>query len=153
MERHGQFKTTDLINSLSGEDKELAYTALCLYKFVFNESMKSCQFNNRKNNIFLSYMDIREYFNESGLKMRCFSDSLKILCNPEVHILNLKYVFIDELNNQTDVRAEDVEEAYELGSFQHPFTGDLIYNYKKYIFPFFVPSKPLMEMKGDLCQE
>lgn len=152
MIRKSTVKTTDLIYSLSGDDKELAYTVLFLYKEIFNEISQSSIIND-SNNLFLSYVDMKNFFKKNDLQIKYFPDTLKILCNPDVHVLRLKYLFIDEFDHRVDITADDVQQAYDHGSLENPLTGDLITNFKKYVFPFFVPNKPLKEMKVDLCQE
>lgn len=152
MIRKSEIKTTDLIYSLSGDDKQLAYTVLFLYKEIFREASEKVT-RGGTSNLFLSYVDLRSVFNENELQLKYFPDSLKILCNPDVHVLRLKYLFIDELDRRLDLTAKDVQDAYEHGSLAHPLTGDLITNFKRYVYPFFVPNKPLTEMAGDLCQE
>lgn len=94
-------------------------------------------------NMLLSYNDIFSF-----TKMHhCYSTSkrveeisviaIQVLCNPSIDFLKLKYFFIDDLNDPIEVNLNEVMDAHISLSLEHPYTGELVYDYKNYVFPFF----------------
>lgn len=96
-------------------------------------------------NMLLSYNDIFSITKTH----RCFSTSMnvcveemsvtavQVLCNPAIDFLKLKYFFIDDFNDPIEIEIRDVLEANSSNSLEHPYTGELVYNYKSFVFPFF----------------
>lgn len=147
-------KTKKLIYSLCGEDKVLAETAFYIYEMFLLTyrnrllAMKD-DYDHAGGNIslFLSYDDIKEwieiYPNNKLINENHVFDSIKLLCNPSVRVLVLKYIYIDDSDEEFDLTAQDVQEAYEHDSLIHPLNGLEIKDYKKHVFTFFAPSEVL----------
>ncbi|MBT0719429.1 hypothetical protein HGT71_14360 [Rosenbergiella epipactidis] len=95
-------------------------------------------------NIFMSYNDIFALAKNSNLDLdpsevvSLSISAVHVLCNPQIGVLELKYLFIDDYNDPIEISIDEVFEAHTSHSLENPYTGDLIYDYKKYVFPFFV---------------
>lgn len=49
----------------------------------------------------------------------------------------LNYWFIDDFHDPIELELEDVIEAEINQSLVNPFTGEIMYDYKSFVFPFF----------------
>jgi len=67
--------------------------------------------------------------------------AIQVLCNPKVDFLKLNYQFIDDEHAPINITIDEVIDANETDVLEHPYTGELIYDYKKYVFPFFTVCK------------
>ncbi|EHP0202843.1 hypothetical protein KNW11_004188, partial [Salmonella enterica] len=94
-------------------------------------------------NIALSYKDL---FNIAGgynkiLQPETYEQviypAIQILCSPKVDFLKLNYWFIDDFHDPVELEIEEVIEAEISQSLANPFTGELMYDYKSFVFPFF----------------
>ncbi|EEL3251850.1 hypothetical protein HAR61_004409, partial [Salmonella enterica subsp. enterica serovar Senftenberg] len=63
--------------------------------------------------------------------------AIQILCSPKVDFLKLNYWFIDDFHDPVELEIEEVIEAEISQSLANPFTGELMYDYKSFVFPFF----------------
>ncbi|MBK0000213.1 hypothetical protein [Erwinia sp. S38] len=94
-------------------------------------------------NMLLSYNDIfsitkKHYKAKAYKKVEEISiNAVQVLCNPCIDFLKLKYYFIDDYNDPIEIDLKDVFEANFSKSIEHPYTGELVYDYKRYVFPFF----------------
>lgn len=94
-------------------------------------------------NVLLSYNDIFSITKTFRKNRGCtYSEetslsAVHILCNPSVDFLKLKYFFIDDFNDPIEIEIKEVMEASYSNSLEHPYTGEIIEDYKSFIFPFF----------------
>jgi hypothetical protein len=97
----------------------------------------------RSPNMLLSYNDIFSITKthdaySSSLRVEEISViAIQVLCNPTIDFLKLKYFFIDDFNEPIEIKINEVMEAHTSSSLEHPYTGELLYDYKNYVFPFF----------------
>ncbi|HCC6276043.1 TPA: hypothetical protein M5976_005549, partial [Klebsiella pneumoniae] len=61
----------------------------------------------------------------------------QVLCNPKVNFLKLNYQFIDDGFDPVNISIADVIDAEDNQGLEHPYTGEIVPDYKKYVFPFF----------------
>lgn len=98
----------------------------------------------RTPNIFIYYrqlIDIAKSANskEDHVELN-FTDlgiAIQVLCNPRVNLLSLNYQFIDDFHEPVNINISDVIEAEDSGVLEHPLTGELVNDYKQYVFPYF----------------
>lgn len=96
----------------------------------------------RSPNMLLSYSDIfslaKKFDYYSTKQAEEFSViAIQVLCNPSIDFLKLKYFFIDDFNDPIEIEIREVIDAHASRSLEHPYTGELVYDYKNYVFPFF----------------
>ncbi|EOG5364201.1 hypothetical protein ACTEV4_001882 [Cronobacter turicensis] len=103
---------------------------------------KVSELASRTPNIFISYnllLDIAKANNERHINIKDHDVflAIQVLCNPKVGFLRLNYQFIDDRFAPITISISDVIEAADNNVLEHPYTGELIKDYKKFVFPFF----------------
>lgn len=130
----GDSTMSNIIMSICKDTPEIGELACFLHDKIEDYAKKSP-------NILLSYKDIffitEKYCAETQVSQENSIYAVHVLCNPSVDFLKLKYYFIDDFNDPVEIRINDVVEANASHSLEHPYTGELIYDYKNYVFPFF----------------
>ncbi|ECD3768026.1 hypothetical protein E0S08_17335 [Salmonella enterica subsp. enterica serovar Onderstepoort] len=125
-----------IIKEMCAECPEIGALACYLYDEIEARAKKS-------SNIALSYKDL---FNIAGgynkiLQPETYEQviypAIQILCSPKVDFLKLNYWFIDDFHDPVELEIEEVIEAEISQSLANPFTGELMYDYKSFVFPFF----------------
>ncbi|KAB7714683.1 hypothetical protein GBN32_02080 [Plesiomonas shigelloides] len=97
----------------------------------------------RTPNIFIYYrqlIDIAKSANNENhvdLSLADLGIAIQVLCNPKVGVLSLNYQFIDDFHEPININISDVIEAEDSGVLEHPLTGELVNDYKRYVFPYF----------------
>lgn len=131
----------EIIEDICAYDESVKIIAHTLYSNICRRKHNSQDF--------LSYIDlIKIYHDANSSKCRNVSyeiefenrslwTAVQVLCNPRIDLLELTYLFIDELDNSYPLSLSDVVEAQKFDSLEHPFTGELIEDYKSHVFPFF----------------
>ncbi|SIT11351.1 hypothetical protein SAMN05421779_10757 [Insolitispirillum peregrinum] len=63
--------------------------------------------------------------------------AIAILCGSNLHVLRQNYVFIDEYGEYHEIDHHEYEVARSDGWLVHPRTGDKVYNFLDYVYPFY----------------
>jgi hypothetical protein len=71
--------------------------------------------------------------------------ALIVLESLEVKVLEKHYLFIDDNDEEFEYAAEDLSKAEKDGGLAHPITGQLLIDYKKFIFPYFSLNQELLD--------
>ena len=69
------------------------------------------------------------------------------LVNSPAHVLEPKGLFIDENDEEYVLTPEVIHAAIEDGVFAHPYTGELVADFAKHVFPFFHASDRFKQLK------
>ncbi|UVC28833.1 hypothetical protein [Pantoea sp. SOD02] len=96
----------------------------------------------RSPNTFISYnllFDItrKNIKNDFNYDKSDLYSAIQVLCSPKINFLKLNYQFIDDHYDPINLSLADVIDANESNLLEHPYTGELVRDYKKYVFPFF----------------
>ncbi|MEB5993650.1 hypothetical protein MXL79_10830 [Serratia ureilytica] len=143
---------TKMIYSLCGEEgRDVASVALYFCKKIKSQPVKS-------SDLFLSYDDFYKWINcklpdtSFHVHEETLTSAIQVLCNPKISILVLKYIFIDKCEDvRVNISVSEVTEALRENCFAHPISGELITDYKKYIFPYFsVSDENLQSIEGEI---
>ncbi|MCW1144240.1 hypothetical protein AA9G20_21610 [Klebsiella pneumoniae] len=128
-------KMARLIQQICAESPRVGSLATHLYDEI---SSLAC----RSPNVYISYniiFDIanshKEFHSECD-ELDVFS-AIQVLCNPRVDFLKLNYQFIDDIYGTFEVSISDVIDAEKSHFLEHPYTGELVENYKEFVFPFY----------------
>ncbi|MEH5745729.1 hypothetical protein [Atlantibacter hermannii] len=126
-----------VIKEMCAERPEVGALACFLYDEIEARAKKS-------SNIALSYKDLLNIvgsYNGTLQAETCqekvIYPAIQILCSPKIDFLKLNYWFIDDFHDPVELNLEDVIEAEISESLVNPFTGELLYDYKSFVFPFF----------------
>lgn len=100
----------------------------------------------RSPNVFISYRLMLDIAISNKALASSFDDAdfysaIQVLCNPNVNFLRLNYQFIDDEFEPIDISISEIVEAEENDGLEHPYTGEILKNYKSYVFPFFTVNK------------
>lgn len=127
---------SNLIMTICKDTPEVGALACFLHDKIEDYAKKSP-------NMLLSYNDIFSITkkHEVALTYKHIEEisiiAIQVLCNPSIDFLKLKYYFIDDTNAPIELELKEVIEANISNSLEHPYTGELVYDYKNYVFPFF----------------
>ncbi|MGL5005788.1 MAG: hypothetical protein ACRC53_00130 [Plesiomonas sp.] len=127
---------TTIILDICSEHPSAGALACLIYDEV---SKLAC----RTPNIFIYYrqlIDIAKSANSEShidLNLTDLGIAIQVLCNPKVNVLSLSYQFIDDFHEPINISISDVMEAEDSGVLEHPLTGELVNDYKQYVFPYF----------------
>lgn len=122
------------IQDICSERPEVGALACMFYE-------KLAQLASRTPNIFISYKILFDiaisnkgctHVNDHDIYL-----AIQVLCNPKVNFLKLNYQFIDDGFAPVNITITDVIEAEDNHGLEHPYTGEIVSDYKKYVFPFF----------------
>lgn len=136
-----------IIKKMCAERPEIAALATLLYDEIAKKALKSP-------NITLSYNDFFHIANTHKGRLNVapaendIYPAIQILCSPKVDFLKLNYWFIDDSHDPIELRLEEVIDAEISHSLANPFTGELMYDYKAFVFPFF--TLDISEAQGKL---
>lgn len=75
--------------------------------------------------------------------------ALSLLVSTTEHLLDSKLVLVDDDEQEHDIGKEEYAEARASGSLIHPDTGRAVQNFEGKIFPYFVASSRLRQLKGE----
>ena len=122
------------IQDICSERPEVGVLACMFYE-------KLAKLAARSPNIFISYnllFDIA-ISNKGGAKVdeHDIYLAIQVLCHPKVNFLKLNYQFIDDGFDPVNISIADVIDAEDNQGLEHPYTGEIVPDYKKYVFPFF----------------
>ncbi len=126
----------NVIKEMCAERPEIGALACYLYDEIGARAKRSP-------NIALSYKDLINMVNDYNGSMHLESSekiiypAIQILCSPKVDFLQLNYWFIDDYHDPVELEVEEVIEAEINQSLVNPFTGELMEDYKSFVFPFF----------------
>ncbi|ELK4957014.1 hypothetical protein Q6790_001521, partial [Escherichia coli] len=125
-----------IIKEICAERPDIGALACYLYDEIGVRAKKSP-------NIALSYKDLFSIVNgyKGCIQPEAYEQvvypAIQILCSPKVEFLKLNYWFIDDFHDPIELELEDVIEAEINQSLVNPFTGEIMYDYKSFVFPFF----------------
>lgn len=125
-----------VIKEMCAERPEVGVLACYLYDEIGGRAEKSP-------NIALSYKDLVNIVNDYNgslqleLCEQVIYPAIQILCSPKIDFLKLNYWFIDDIHDPVELELEEVIEAEISQSLVNPFTGELMYDYRSFVFPFF----------------
>ncbi|MEY0696121.1 hypothetical protein AB7378_20475 [Providencia rettgeri] len=88
-------------------------------------------------NVFVGYKQLESISKAEDITSDELISAVQILANPEINVLIIKYLYIDENENTHEIPYNEIIEAEKEKSLVHPVNGELIYDYKKHIFQFF----------------
>lgn len=134
-------KNANIIEDICSFDDNIKVVAHTLYKKI------KCRKPNPQE--FLSYIDIAKIYycekikcsdykcNDEELEDNSLWVAVQVLCNPRIELLELIYIFIDDMDDSYQLSITDVVEAQKYKSLEHPKTGELVKDYESHVFPFF----------------
>ncbi len=125
-----------VIKEMCAERPDVGALACYLYDEIEARAKKS-------SNMALSYKDlfnIADGYNK-GLQSETYEQviypAIQILCSPKIDFLKLNYWFIDDFHDPVELEIEEVVEAEISQCLVNPYTGELMHDYKLFVFPFF----------------
>jgi hypothetical protein len=77
-----------------------------------------------------------------------FLAALAILVSSTVHVLDAKAFLCEEAGSEVHVDAEELATARQLGSLEHPETGELIEDFESRLIPYFESSSRFLEARA-----
>ena len=134
-------KNANIIEDICSFDEKVKDVAHTLYNKI------KCRRPNPQD--FLSYVDIIKIYHCENVTYHTYTyndedledDSLwiavQVLCNPRIELLELTYLFVDDMDNTYPLSVAEIVEAQKFKSLEHPKTGELIEDYESHVFPFF----------------
>jgi hypothetical protein len=75
--------------------------------------------------------------------------AIQILTSTKLAILDSKAMFVDDDSEEHELTDDEFAEAMRTGEFVHPETGELVPDYARHVFPFFVPTAEFLAEKAD----
>lgn len=78
-----------------------------------------------------------------------FLASLAILVSSTVHVLDAKAFLYEAEGSEVHVNAQELATARQLGSLEHPETGQLIEDFEGRLIPYFESSPRFLEARAD----
>lgn len=71
------------------------------------------------------------------------------LSSNRLHLLNMHFQFIESDSSEPiPVEDDELSHALHTGEFYHPQSGQLVENYKMYLYPYFTPAQMLEKING-----
>ncbi|MEY0579793.1 hypothetical protein [Providencia manganoxydans] len=88
-------------------------------------------------NIFVGYRQLEAISKEENIDTNTLLSAIQILANPNINVLIIKYLYITEDDETFEISYDEIIEAEKEKSLVHPSSGELVFDYKKHIFPFY----------------
>jgi hypothetical protein len=74
---------------------------------------------------------------------------LSYLSGARAALLDMKFVYIDEYDNEFFLDANDIEQLVSKKTIAHPNTGEELSDVDDYVFPVFIPTEKLIDLRGE----